>query len=474
MGKIQIIRHINTIYAIILFFLGIFFGKIRSELFDGADRLYEMIAFKINYFGHFRFSTNLNGILPWIISHFTDSPNLILYSFILNYSLTPFLFLLLFRHYFKDEYLVTFFLLGLTMFYTILFFHPNHDVLFGYYYTILLYGFLRNRSSHEKLYLFKVFIICILYAFTHQSQFPSTILLIFYLKYFQKKDLPLFKIITLLLSAFIIKLLFFTNGYEMGIYSEIFEFKDRLLYVLKSPLIITFLKSFITTNIMVSFVFFVTAYVLIKNKNNSLLFFIIIHVFFTLGFIAFFFPNYPYVFATEGYLKGATLILSIVFIDLIVFNPKFILFHNNIICLSITYAGTIVVIWLNGINYSMYYDNIKYISQKLKCNTVYYNINAQNLEQYFILHRESALINLTENNKCYYFQYVNDTFQITNQVVRRDISNDKLCFGKERVIEIPSKDIKALLDNQYSLIFNLTDLKSREMYQNSINQSIYK
>ena len=288
MTKNNSIKYINTSYSIILFFLGLYYGKIRSELFDGADRLYEAIAFKNNYFAHYRFSTTLNGIIPWIVANIHDNPQWVLYAFILNYSLTPFVFFLIFRYYFKDEYLVTLYLVGLTLFYTIIFFHSNHDALFAYYYTIVLYAFLKKSTTNQKYYYY-LFFICILLAFTHQTIIPSVVLLLLYLKFYQKINYPLFKSLGLLSIALIIKIFIFSNSYEIGIYSEMTDFKSRFFSLFHSPLIKTFFTSFYSINIVVTIVFLINFFVILKSKNKELLGIIILHIIINLLFIAFFF-----------------------------------------------------------------------------------------------------------------------------------------------------------------------------------------
>lgn len=467
MNAIKTTKKINTIYVIILFFSGLYYGEIRSELFDGADRLYQAIVFKNNYFAHNRFSTILNGILPWITAQFGASPKTILYAFVLNYSLTPFAFFLLFRYYFKDEYLVTFYLIGLTLFYTILFFHPNHDALFGYYYAILLYAYLRNTSSFQKNYTFIVFILCLLFAFTHQTLVPSVVLLLLYLKFYQKNDFPLIKVFSIFFATLALKILLFSNSYEVGIYSEMVDFKERISSILKSPLVKSFLESFYTINIVISFVILIITYTVYKAKKTELLFIVILQILFNLVFIAFFFQHYPYVFATEGYLKGTTLLLSIVFIDYFLVSTNYSYMLRNSV-LAIIYTATIIIILLNGINYKNYFNNLSKMANELTQNTVYYSKDAQKIEQYFILHRQSALINLTKNNKPYYFQYINDSTEYYHNMMDRDINANKLSFGIAPKIVQPDSTTKRILDTQFDLIFDLTNLEKRLKYKSYI------
>lgn len=461
---------INTVYVVILFLLGICYGKIRSELFDGADRLYEAIAFKINFFGHSRFSTTLNGIIPWIVANIHDNPKWVLYAFILNYSLTPFVFFLIFRYYFKDEYLVTFYLVGLTLFYTIIFFHPNHDALFGYYYVILLYGYLKKYNLKHKFYFHSIFIISVLFAFSHPSQVPSALILLLYLKVYQKNSFPFLKVMGLFFLALAIKILIFSNSYEAGIYSEMADFSTRIISLFYSPLIKTFFASLYTINLVVSFVFLITAYVLFKSNRKELLFIIIIHIFFNLFFITFFFQDYPYVFATEGYLKGSTFLLSIIFLDYFLFNSTYSIKIRNTVLTSV-YLISLIIIVLNGFSYIAYFNNISNIASKLNQNTVYVSPDAQKIEQYFILHRQSALMNLTEQNKCFYFQYLKDTSEGFNSVMERDIKDNKLCFGLKPFFKNPDVEIKRVLDTQFDLIFDLTNLEKRMNYKKYIYNS---
>ncbi|MFN8236836.1 MAG: hypothetical protein U0T77_01580 [Chitinophagales bacterium] len=460
MNNNKSIKTINTLYVFILFVLGIYFGKIRSELFDGADRLYEAIAFKHNFFGHYRFSTAINGILPWIIAQLGGSPEWILYGFILNYALTPAIVFLILRYYFKDEYLISFYLISLSLFYTLTFFHPNHDILIGFYYLTLLYSYLKHTSPDNKYYYVVVFILCILLSFTHLTQIPCAIVLLVYLNIYQKKDYPVLKIGSLLGIAVLIKVLFFSSGYEKGIIFRILEFKDRLEGLLYSPLIITFIRSFYTINIVVTGVLILTSYLLIKAHQKRLLFFIVAHMLLTLLYITFFFPEYPYTFGTEGYLKGANILLSIAFLD-------FFLYHATVsqriktVVLGSIYAVTLIIILLNGINYKIYYNNLKQIANNLNKNTIYVSPGAEKLEHYYILHRHTALINTTENDKCYYFQYISDSTNYINEVLANDIKNNKLCFGEKAEMAIPDTETKRVLDKQYFLIFDLTNLKTR-------------
>ncbi len=460
MGKYRYIKIINSLYVFILFISGIYFGKIRSELFDGADRLYEAIAFKHNFFGHYRFSTAVNGILPWIIANLGGSPQWILYGFMLNYALTPAVVFLILRYYFKDEYLVTFYLISLTLFYTLTFFHPNHDILIGFYYLTILYSYLKNTTPDNKYYYVVVFILCIFLSFTHLTQIPCAVVLLLYLNLYQKKDYPIVKIFSLLGFAVIIKMVLFSSGYEKGIILRILEFKNRMDGLFYSPLIITFLKSFYTINIVVTFVFLITSYILLKLNHKRLLLFIAAHILLTLLYITFFFPEYPYTFGTEGYLKGANILLSIAFLDYFIFNTDYSEKKRNAI-LTITYISTLIIIFLNGINYKIYYNNLKIIANNITKNTIYVSADAKNLEHYFILHRHSALINSTENNKCFYFQYINDSTNYLNPVMERDIKNKKMCFGEKPVFAIPDNETRRVLDNQYFLIFDLTNLSTR-------------
>ena len=126
------------------------------------------------------------------------------------------------------------------------------------------------------------------------------------------------------------------------------------------------------------------------------------------------------------------------------------------------YGLTIILIFLNGINYRLYFNNLKDIASNLTKNVIYISEDAKNIEHYFILHRESALINLTENNKCFYFQYVNNLeYSKTNQVYERDLKSNRICFSKPVEIVIPNSDIKHILDNQYYLIFDWSNLNQR-------------
>lgn len=458
------IMYINNIFIIIILFMSVYFGRERSMIFDGADRLYEAIAYKHIFFGHLRFPTMLNGILPWMLSYIYDTPIVILWSYILNYTITPLLFFVIYRYFFKDEYLVTFFIVGLILFYTILFFHPNHDVLFSYYYTILLYSYLRKIPHTSKYYYYILFFLFTLFVFSHPSQVPSVVILLLYMKIYQKNKYSFIKVFSIFFTILAIKILIFSDNYEIGIYSKIMDAPQLFSTLFYSPLIKTFFQSFYTVNIVVTIVLIITSFVLVKSNKVELLFIILLNIIFTLIFITFFFQDYPYNFCTEGYLKGATLLLSIVFLDYFVYNSSISQRIRKMV-LGICYILTIFIIMLNGINYKVYYNNIKQMSKNIKANTIYISETAIDIEQYYILHRVSALINLTENKNCNYFQYFKNKESIKeDDVFIKDVQHGKLCFGNKIIIEYPNDNLKTILDTQGKLIFELTNIKIRINY----------
>lgn len=462
------IKVINNFFIFLLTILAIYYGRERCLFFDGADRLYEAIVYKKIFFGHSRFPTMLNGIIPWIISYISNSPIYILWGYIINYAFTPLIFFFIFRFFFKDEYLVTFFIVGLILFYTILIFHPNHDVLFSYYYTILLYSFLKKVHYSTKYYSYWVFFLSLLFSFSHQSQVPTTIILLLYLKYYQKSEYPLVKVFSIFFATIAIKIFLFSNSYEIGIYSRITDATHQIKMLIYSPLIKTYFQSFYTVNLVVTLVLLVTSYILIKSKKIELIIFIVLNFIFTLLFITFFFNEYPYNFCTEGYLKGSTLLLSIVFLDYFIFNSMITPLIRNTV-MMICYILTIIIILLNGINYKIYHNNIEKMSENIKNNTIYVSQPAKDIEQYFILHRQSALINLIENRNCDYFQYCKDSNDIhNNHVYTLDVENGKLCFGEKAKIESPDYNLKRILDTQGSLIFELTNIHTRLNYKKYI------
>ncbi|MBK9329163.1 MAG: hypothetical protein IPM95_07585 [Sphingobacteriales bacterium] len=297
------------------------------------------------------------------------------------------------------------------------------------------------------------------------------VVLLLYLKLYQKNDYPLVKIFSLLGIAFLLKIVLFSSGYEKGIILRILEFKNRLGSLFHSPLILTFLKSLYTINIVVTFVFLITSYILIKLRHAKLLFLIAVHILLTLLYITFFFPEYPYTFGPEGYIKGANILLSIAFMDYFLYNADFSEMRRNTV-LGITYISTFIIILLNGVNYKIYFNNLKVIANNIDKNTIYVSADAENLEHYYILHRHSALINSTENGKCCYFQYVNDSSDYINPVMANDIKNGKLCFGDMPIITAPDMETKRVLDNQFFLIFDLTNLKTRFRFKEYMYHNI--
>lgn len=455
------LKKINTAYLCILFLIGLLFGKERTLFFDGAVRFYELIAFNVNYFNHYRFPTSLNGIIPWIIHQFNSDPVWALWGFTLNYSVTPVLFFFLLRYYFKSEYLVTFFLISISLLNTILFFHPNHDALFGIYYTVLLFAFLIKFNPAETKYYYPVvFLLLLLFSFTHVSQVPAIAALILYLKYFQKKSIPVLPVLLLFVIALSVKIFLFSSSFEQDIMLRVVDLKSRISAMFTSELVKDFLKSLYSVNLATTLTL-ISILVLLKNQKKLILaLLVILFLVFTVLFISFFYGFYPYNFGTEGYMKGAALIISVVFMDYFIQNDFYRSYVKKLSVLAL-YSLTLIIIILNGVNYKMYYHNLSKMAKEIKRNTIYVSETAKNLDHYYILHRHSALINMIENKRCEYFQYITDSTNWENGEYVKDTTDAKFCFGIKPVFEKPDSEIKTILDKQFDLIFKLTDYKVR-------------
>lgn len=452
-------KTINSLYFLLLFVMCIYYGVERTMLFDGADRLYEMIAFKNIYFNHYRFSTGINGIIPWIFRLFTVDAKFIMWGFILNYAFTPLFVFIILRYYFKNEYLVTFYLVSTSLFYTTLFFHPNHDILLGFHYIFLLYGFLFTKHySETKYYLLIVFLLCICVSFTHPTQLPAAFLLLLYLKYIQKNDYPLIKVLLLFFLSIFIKMQFFSNSYEKGIFLRALDFKERFIGMFSSLLVDEFFRSLITINIVSTFVMLLLFYSLLNNRKYFLLGLIFMQLVITLLYISFFYGFYPYSFCTEGYIKGASILIAVAFLDYFLYKEKNINFTAFI--LAIIYAFTLLITNLNGVNYKIYYNNLSKMTKKITKNTIYVSADAKDIDHYFILHRHSALINMVENDRCNYFQYIKDSTNWINDIYIKDIADGKFCFKENPIYLQPDSTTKQILDKQYDLLFNLVKFKS--------------
>jgi len=456
--NIKEIRFINSVYFILLNILSIYFGKYRCVFFDGADWIYEIIAHKNNYFPHFRFAVAINGILPWIVCHFTTSMNYIVWSFIINYMLIPVLLFLYLRYFIKDEKLVLLFLISTSLFYTTTFFHPNHDIFCGYFYIIILYSILQNREKFKRYFSALCITLIFLIAFTNIIQLLSFMLILIYLKIrTEKSDKFNLLFASAIVFAFL-KTVVFSSGYEKGVMSNVLDFKSRFSAIFTSSLFSSYLDSLFNINIAATFVFLITIYAVIKAKQPILILLVISEFLGIVLFTSFFFGYYPYCFGTEGYIKTASVLISIVFIDYYILRDSYAA-NKRTMAVAIIYTTTFFFIIINGINYKRYYTNINNIARTLNQNTVFISDSIYKGEHFYILPRESAIINLLENNRCYFFAYSKDSASWKNQTFPTDLHETAFCFRQGYIFKQADDNIKQTLNSEYNLIFELTNSK---------------
>ena len=446
------VKTFNTLFLFIVTLFALYFGKERSVFFDGADWLYEIIKNNNNYTPHYRFSVGINGILPWICSFFTKDVNLILDAFILNYALTPIFIFLVLRYYFKDEKFVTLFVLGQCLFHTRVFFHPNHDALTGYYYLLIFTAFIISKNPNtEKRYYIKASFLCFLVVLTHLTQYIFLYIIVFYVYYYENNHINVKRILKIATLLLIFKILFLSSGYEVALYKKAPNILVSLKQTFNSCLTRSFYKSLLTFNLSFFIVFIFISAILILNRKYTLFLFILFPFLFILYFMSFYFGKWPHTFAQEGYFKSAIIIPILVLINNSNYKKYIYLFYVILIISSITFFYTI---FHHGNNYKKYYQNINYVASHLRSNTIYFSSNIFDNEENYILHRHSTLINMIENNRCYYYQAIQDTFNWQNNSYIQDTIAGGFCFKEKPQFSIPSDSVLYRINAQKNLIIN--------------------
>lgn len=451
--KLYYIKLINSIFIAIITLFSIYFGKERSVFFDGADWLIEIIRNNNNYTPHYRFAVGINGILPWVSSYFTKDIHIILNAFIINYAITPVFFFFLIRYYFKSEEFVTIFLLGFCFLHLLVFFHPNHDAVTGYYYLLLFTAFLSLKNPNiENNYYFKIFVLSLLVALTHLTQYIFLIIITYYIYYYNNNKFLLKKVLCIVLFSLFLKLTILSSGYETGRYLETLSFFTKIDETFNSILVSTFYKSLIHYNIPLSILLILIFIKIVPNKQYKVfIIFILVPLLFILYFMSYFFGAWPHSFASEGYFKSAIIIPILMFVNFYIFNEKINTIVRYLLLISF-YCSSIFLLYTHGQNYTKYYNNFAYVAEKIDKNTIFVHPEINMLEEFYIMHRHSTLINMIENNKCHYFHIINDTTNWVNNAYKQDTLAGGFCFKEKPIFKEPDSHIIRKINSQYNLI----------------------
>ena len=209
------IRIINTIYLLVLIIMSLYFGKVRSILFDGSYAVYKIYTFKTLIFAENRFPTVINCILPLIASKLNLSVKWILQAYIISYCILPIAVFIYLKCIAQNEKHVLVFLISISLFTFNIFFVPSHDALVGYYMVFILYSWLDSKPQiSNKLYYIALFCLTNIIVFSHLSQTITIITLLGYFFIERKEKLYLSVVLSGILFSVLIKILFLTSSTE--------------------------------------------------------------------------------------------------------------------------------------------------------------------------------------------------------------------------------------------------------------------
>lgn len=443
---IKYIKLTNLLYFIAIILIALVFGKERAIFVDGSNALYDIIADKKVYFGSNRIATFFNYILPLLATYLGMSLKAIVYSLAINYLLLPIATFAFLRYKQTSLQYEIAFLFTFTFFNWQTYYYPIHDYWSGFYILFILYRIVDDRSfviKNRILHLFWIMLLTMIILFSHISMIVSVFFLTGYLFLTKRIDLKSTIVYTGFLTfIFLFKTFFFKAGYETG-FLKLENFKpDNLIQALHADLATTLLPTFLQTNL--NFTLLVIGFFILGIFKRD---WIKVSLFALFMIAAFFialvlFKDYEYSIYAEGQIKTITIVLPMIFIDLLFQHGK-----NKLLPTVITFSYIFsFFILLNGGNLMAAHYNFVSNTCKQFNKTVYFISDREDLcpLEFIVLPRHSIIINQIENNSntCL-FANVNNTpiVDTLNKVtIYENIHDPKQYFSFPKEIQYVNAD----------------------------------